>query len=278
MTDSLSAYKQQILNDFNNRPDYENEFHKQAATRLVELAKVRSGQLVLDIATGTGLAAIAAAEAVGSAGSVLGTDFASGMLRQAQQKIADLGLTNIEFEEADADEQQFQESQFDAILCSSAIVYLTDIPKALRQWHNALKAGGVVAFSCLAESSPTSSVLFREVVHRYGLTIPNPNELLGTHEKCCQMLQSIGFEDIQITNEQFGFYLQDPEASWNGNAKSAFGLQEVPWSEQQVEQCKHEYFAELNAVSSEQGFWNDVTMFFVVAYKSHTQTLWEISS
>ena len=83
------------------------EFHKQAATRLVELAKVRSGQLVIDIATGTGLAAIATAEAVGSGGSVLGTDFASGMLRQAQQKIADLALTNIEFEEADADEQQF---------------------------------------------------------------------------------------------------------------------------------------------------------------------------
>ena len=59
MAYSLSAYKQLILNDFNNRPDCENEFHKQAATRLVELAKVRSGKLVLDIATGTGLAAIA---------------------------------------------------------------------------------------------------------------------------------------------------------------------------------------------------------------------------
>jgi len=59
MTDSLSAYKRQILHDFNNRPDYETEFHKQAATRLVELAKVRSGKLVLDIAIGTGLAAIA---------------------------------------------------------------------------------------------------------------------------------------------------------------------------------------------------------------------------
>ncbi|MEG4205910.1 hypothetical protein QUA20_18515 [Microcoleus sp. Pol7_A1] len=59
MTDSLSAYKQQILNDFNNRRDYENEFHKQAATRLVKLIKVRSSQQVLDIATGTGLAAIA---------------------------------------------------------------------------------------------------------------------------------------------------------------------------------------------------------------------------
>ncbi|MEG4330217.1 hypothetical protein [Microcoleus sp. herbarium5] len=59
MTDSLSAYKRQILNDFNNRPDYDNECHKQAATRLVELAKVRSGPQVLHIATGTGLVAIA---------------------------------------------------------------------------------------------------------------------------------------------------------------------------------------------------------------------------
>ncbi len=86
MNDSLSAEKQQTLNDFNNRPDYENEFHKQAATRLVELAKVRSGKLVLDIATGTGLAAIAAAEAVGSAGSVLGTDESFGNVAASSAK------------------------------------------------------------------------------------------------------------------------------------------------------------------------------------------------
>jgi ubiquinone/menaquinone biosynthesis C-methylase UbiE len=86
MTDSRSAEKQQILKDFNNRPDYENEFHKQAATRLVELAKVRSGQQFLDIATGKGLAAIAAAEAVGSAGSVLGTDESFGNVAASSAK------------------------------------------------------------------------------------------------------------------------------------------------------------------------------------------------
>ncbi len=269
MTDSLSAYKQQILNDFNNRQDYENEFHKRAATRLVELAKLRSHQQVLDIATGTGLAAIAAAQVVGALGWVLGTDFAVGMLQQARQKVADLGLANIEFAEADADEQEFSDSQFDVILCSSAIVYLTDIPQALRQWYNALKPGGFVAFSCLAETSPTSSILFREVVQRYGITIRNPNELLGTHQKCFQILRSIGFENIEITNEQFGFYLQDAEAAWNGNANSAFGLQGVQWSYQQWEQCKQDYFAAISALSSAQDFWNDVTMFFVVARKSN---------
>lgn len=265
---SLNVYKQQILNDFNNRPNYENEFHRQAATRLVELAGLQSGQYVLDIATGTGLAAIAAAQVVGSKGYVLGTDFALGMLQQARRKVNILGLKNIKFEEADADEQELQGDQFDAILCSSAIVYLTDIPTSLHQWHNALKLGGVAAFSCLAETSPSASVLFRTVVQRYGITISNPNELLGTPERCYQLLEAIGFKEISVTIEQFGFYLKDAEAVWIGNAKSAFGLQDVNWPEEQLERCKQEYFAEIDKTSSEKGYWNDVTMFFVIARRS----------
>jgi protein-L-isoaspartate O-methyltransferase len=50
------------------------------------------------------------------------------MLQQAREKVEALGLTNITFEQVDADEQELQESRFDAILCLSAIVYLTDIP------------------------------------------------------------------------------------------------------------------------------------------------------
>ncbi|MDZ8184864.1 MAG: methyltransferase domain-containing protein [Nostoc sp. ChiSLP02] len=268
---SISAYKQQILNDFNNRPNYENEFRRRAATRLVELAKLQSGQQVLDIATGTGLAAIAAAMVVGSKGRVLGTDFALGMLQQAQHKIEVLGLTNTKFEEADADEQQLQSSQFDAILCSSAISYLIDIPKSVRRWHNALKPGGVVAFSCLAETSATASVLFRTIVKRYGITIPNPNQLLGTPKRCSQLLEMIGFKEIEITTEKFGFYFQDPEDAWVANAKSAFGLQDVKWSNEKLEQCKHEYFTEINKASTEEGYWNDVTMFFVTGRKLSEQ-------
>ncbi len=78
----------------------------------------------------------------------------------------------------------------------------------------------------------------------------------------------VGFKEISVTTEQFGFYLQDAEAGWIGNAKSAFGLQDAKCSEEQLEGCKQEYLAEMNRVSSGQGFWNDVTMFFVVARKS----------
>jgi ubiquinone/menaquinone biosynthesis C-methylase UbiE len=269
MTDlPFSAYKQQILNDFNNRLNYENEFHQKAATRLVELAKLKSGDKVLDIATGTGLAAIAAAKIVGATGFVWGTDFASGMLQKAQQKVAALGLTNIGFDRVDADEQELPEGRFDAILCSSAIVYLTDIPQALCRWYDALKSGGVLAFSCLAETSPTASILFRSVVAKYGVAIPNPNYLLGTPERCDRILKEAGFTEIELQIEQLGFYLPDLERAWNGNAKSAFGLQDVKWSEQKLEQCKQEFIMEMNKAATEEGYWNDVTMFFVIARKA----------
>lgn len=81
---SLSNYKQTILNDFNSRCG-DSSFHKQFASRLVELAKLKEGDAVLDVATGTGLAAIAAVEVAGTKGYVLGTDFAVGALTSTSQ-------------------------------------------------------------------------------------------------------------------------------------------------------------------------------------------------
>lgn len=264
---SSSEFKQQILNDFNNRSNYENEFHKKAATQLVERVNLQTGQRVLDIATGTGLAAIAAAKIIGPTGHVLATDFATGMLKQAQKKAETLGLTNITFETADADIQELQANHYDVVLCSSAIVYFTDIPASLRRWQKALKPGGTVAFSCLAETSPSASALFRAVVKRYGITIPNPNALLGTPERCRTILTASGFEGMDIETKQLGSHTKDATAAWVGNAKSAFGLQGAQWSEEKLNRCKQEFLAEIEKASTAEGYWSDITMFFVTASK-----------
>lgn len=266
MTDKLSRYKQQVLNDFNNRRSYETEFHKQAAHRLVELAQLQPGQTVLDVATGTGLAAIAAARAVGPSGSILGTDFSSRMLLQAREKAAALQLDHVSFEMTDADHQTVPAEQFDAILCSCAIAYFRDIPAILRRWHHGLKPGGTLAFSCLTEASPSASALFRDVVAQQGHIVENPNALLGTPTNCQQQL-SFGFTGTSIVSKQFGFYVQDGETIWNGNAKSAFGLQDVDWPADKVERGKQLFIDKLSAASAEAGYWNDLVMLFVVARK-----------
>ena len=171
MPENISEYKQRIVTDFNSRSNYDNQWRYNFANRLVELANLESGQKVLDIATGTGIVAITSAKSVGNEGKVVGVDISSGMLKQAQSKIDVEGLHNIELGEADAEDLSFPNNSFDAILCSSAIVYLTDIPAALRSWYRFLKPQGIVAFSCFAQTAMTISALYGAKLQDYGVVL-----------------------------------------------------------------------------------------------------------
>ncbi|MGH9200836.1 MAG: methyltransferase domain-containing protein, partial [Vicinamibacterales bacterium] len=71
--------------------------------RLLELAGIKRGQRVLDIASGTGEPGLPAAEAVGPKGSVLLTDQSPEMLAVARDKALALGLANVEFRVCDAE-------------------------------------------------------------------------------------------------------------------------------------------------------------------------------
>lgn len=267
MPENISEYKLRIVTDFNSRSNYDNQWRYNFAKRLVELAKLESGQKVLDIATGTGIVAIASAKIVGNEGKVIGVDISSGMLKQAQSKIDVEGLQNIELIEADADYLNFADNSFDAILCSSAIVYLTDIPAALRSWYRFLKPKGIVAFSCFAQTAMTISLLYIAKLQDYGITVPNLNEILGTPEKCLKMLQTAGFKEIDIQKEQFGFYLNEAQSAWQANSNSACGHQVFQLSPAKLAQLKAEYLTELEALATDKGIWNDALAFFVVAHK-----------
>ena len=106
----ISEYKQRIIADFNSRTNYDNEWRDRFANRLVEFARLQKGQKVLDVATGTGIVAIASAKLVGSTGKVVGVDISSGMLKQARSKIAAEGLQNVELIQADADYLNFPDN------------------------------------------------------------------------------------------------------------------------------------------------------------------------
>lgn len=269
----MNEYKQQIINDFNSRIDYdEGRFYIPVAKRLISSAKLQSGQQVLDIATGTGIVAIAAANIVGSVGKIIGVDISVGMLNKAKEKLATSGLQNVNFMEADAENIDFAENSFDRILSSLAICYLSNIPLALNNWYRWLKPNGLVVFNAWAEDAFPPSVLFRKVAQRYNIEVPNPNQPLGTIEKCRQFLQQADFQDIEIEIEQFGWYFQadvnNAEQMWAINSKNVFGYQVLQLSSQKLAQCKAEYVAEIQNLSTiNQEAWCDAPIFFVSARK-----------
>ncbi len=267
----INNYKQQLLADFNSRTNYDSgRFYAPVANRLIEFANLQTGQQVLDVATGTGIVALSAAQIVGTSGKVIGVDISTGMLNHAKQKLVATSLKNVDFLEADAEHLDFADNSFDVILCSLAICYLTDIPAALRQWYSLLKPGGIVAFNAWAETAFPPSVLFRKVAQRYGIEIPNPNEPLGTVERCYQLLQAAGFKDIEVQSEQFGWYFTlDTKTAvdiWNLNSKNVFGSQVSQLCVEKLQQCKTEYISEIKALpTTEKGAWCDAPIFFVKA-------------
>src|ERR1700691_5360730 len=85
--------------------------------RLVELAAVRPGHRVADLATGIGDPAITPVCSVGAAGRVVAIDQSPGMLAVAGERAASLSLGNLEFRVGDIESLEADEHTFDAALC-----------------------------------------------------------------------------------------------------------------------------------------------------------------
>ena len=76
---------------------------RSCSERCLELVDLRPGERVLDVASGTGVAAFLATEDVGASGHVVSTDISEKMVIAAKEAAAQGGVTNMSFERVDAD-------------------------------------------------------------------------------------------------------------------------------------------------------------------------------
>jgi enediyne biosynthesis protein CalE5 len=110
--------------------------------RMMELAAIRPGHVVLDVATGIGEPAVTAARRVGPSGHVIATDISAEMLALGRKRVAALGLQNIDFREMDAEALDLPEKSFDVILCRLGLMFLPDPQGALERMRRLLLPGG----------------------------------------------------------------------------------------------------------------------------------------
>ncbi len=268
----LSNYKQEIADLYNQRSEtYDNsDWHLQIAHRLVEHAQIHPGHKVLDLGTGTGMAAIKAASLVGDRGSVIGIDIASQMLQQARNKAQALNLNNIEFILADAENLEFPANSCDRILCSAAFIWMWDLQAALSHWHRLLKPGGIIAIHTFAEKSFIAGVVSQQVAAKYGIKLAF-NRPTGTVAKCHDLWQKAGFKDIKVKIKTGGYYISLEIAKKVGvfhyPTPGQYPNPLAKLSSEQLDQAKVEYEAELLALQTDRGIWNDTTTFYVLGRK-----------
>jgi ubiquinone/menaquinone biosynthesis C-methylase UbiE len=128
--------------------DYDPLWQEQLAPArmgTLDLAALAPGEHVLDLACGTGLLTLAAADAVGASGKVVGTDLSGQMVDVARQRAAERQLRNVTFARMDAETLDLPDATFDVVTCSLGLMYVPDPVRAVREWLRVLKPGGRVA-------------------------------------------------------------------------------------------------------------------------------------
>jgi enediyne biosynthesis protein CalE5 len=161
---------------------------QKVSDRIMELAEIKPGQKVLDIATGIGEPAVTAAKRLvklasisgnksksNDVGHVLATDISSEMLRIAKQRAAALGLQSIiEFKESDAETLDLAKSSFDAVLCRWGLMFMPNLNNTLGRIYQILVPGGKLACAVWAEASKVPFISFPLNMVMHELNVPPP--------------------------------------------------------------------------------------------------------
>src|SRR5438309_9505097 len=125
--------------------DYDEHFVpllRRCSERTIELLDPQPGERILDVATGTGVAAFMAADRVGAEGEVVATDLSQKMVDATAADAKQRGVANMRFERVDAEDLAFEDGSFDVALCVLGLMYPADPQRAIDQMYRVLRPGG----------------------------------------------------------------------------------------------------------------------------------------
>jgi SAM-dependent methyltransferase len=196
---------------FNDRAD------AHISQRLVELAGVRSGSRVLDIAAGYGEPALTAAREAGAEGRVVATDISAEMLAFGRERAAAAGLGNIEFLQSDALSLEFPRASFDAAVSRWGIIFEPDAEAAAARIRGFLEPGARIAISSWGEPDqvPFLSIPMTTTMQRLNVPPPpagTPGPLSRpTPAAIGALLQGGGFSNVAVEQDQVTYEFDSPE-------------------------------------------------------------------
>ena len=185
--------------------------------KLVDLAQLQAGCRVLDVATGSGLAAFMAAEVVGPGGRVIGVDLSETMVTLARKRAAKEGVNNVEFIHMDAEELEFPSDSFDAVLCALGLMLFPQPKTALSEMHRVLRTGGTAALSVFGRGS---KVALRALIEPFMPHMSPPPQRgpsifgFGRTEVLEEAARAAGFSDVTTQQEAHVLAFDHEEGVW----------------------------------------------------------------
>jgi ubiquinone/menaquinone biosynthesis C-methylase UbiE len=207
---------------------------RRATELVVEGAALVPGLHVLDIASGTGEPSLTIAEAVGPQGRVVATDLVPEMLEFAEENATSLGLRNVEFHPANAEDLPFPDRHFDRVTCRFGIMFIPDIQKALGEMRRVLKPGGRASFITWGarEENPLFVTMIRPFLKYVDVPKPAPDSphifRFSDENKLAATLTDSGFREVRAVKHKISWpWPGSAEDSWQASSELAAPFKKI---------------------------------------------------
>ncbi len=173
---------------------------------LLAALALRAGERVLEVGSGGGKAALAAAEAVGGKGAVVGADLSALLNRLAEQRVSEAGAGNVTFCLADVQTDTVEGGPFDAAMSQFGVMFFDEPIVAFSNIRAHLKPAGRIAFACW-QSSEQNPWFFAPAIAQFLPPPPEPEPgksstgpfALADPEQTTAVLHAAGFTHVDRT-------------------------------------------------------------------------------
>jgi ubiquinone/menaquinone biosynthesis C-methylase UbiE len=195
---------------------------------VLDAVAVDQGCRVLDVATGTGEAALAIAPVIGASGLLVGADIAPAMLESARTR-----LHQAEFLPVAADGQAlpFADGSFDVVICQLGLQFFPNPGLGLMEFRRVLRDGGRVAICVI--SAPNRAPLWGILAEVLGRLLPEQRHVvqlsfsLADKARLEQLFAASGFDDVRVEQQEREGVIPNFDEYWKSLAAGQGSIPQV---------------------------------------------------
>jgi SAM-dependent methyltransferase len=193
--------------------------HMAAATEaMLDAARVKAGDAVLDLASGPGGAGLAAAARVGKEGRVVLADVAPAMVESAGRRSA--ALAQVATLVCDQNSIDAPDESFEAVICRHGLMFAEPPAAAVVEARRVLRKGGSYAAITWDRraANPWLGCVLDAVGAQFGVEFPPPGVAgpfaLDSPDRLASVLREGGLEDIAVASLSTPMHADSLEAWW----------------------------------------------------------------
>ena len=162
-----------------------------------QFAKIKEGDVVIDLGSGAGNDAFIARHETGETGKVIGIDFTPAMIELARKNAEARGLNNVEFRQGDIEKMPVTSNVADVIVSNCVLNLVPNKDGVIKEIYRVLKPGGHFSISDIVLEGSLPAAI-REAAEMYAGCVSGAIQ----KQTYLELIATNGFENITIQKDR----------------------------------------------------------------------------